>query len=168
MRWRPSTAVCEECGFDWRCDREQALAVVARGPADIAEALQAVPDPAARGEHTWSASIYVWHLVDVLRIGTERLLTLLLDPAAGIPCWDENALAEVRRYAALSPAVGASVLGRAARDFEAVAVTVPDDAEVEHPVFGAMGALEIVRRNAHEVRHHLGDVVRWSAPGPKP
>ena len=42
--------------------------------------------------------MYVWHLVDVLRIGTERLLTLTYDPGRGIACWDENALAEARRY----------------------------------------------------------------------
>jgi hypothetical protein len=32
--------------------------------------------------------MYLWHLVDVLRIGNERLLTLTRDPRRGITCWD--------------------------------------------------------------------------------
>ena len=28
------------------------------------------------------------------------------------------------------------------------------------PEFGALGALEIIRRNAHEVHHHLMDISR--------
>src|SRR5260370_974252 len=63
----------------------------------------------------WSASMYVWHLVDVLRIGTERLLTLTHDADRGITCWDENPLAEARRYQQLSPAVGLIVLQLAAQ-----------------------------------------------------
>jgi hypothetical protein len=39
----------------------------------------------------------VWHLVDVLRIGTEPLFALTYDPGRGITCWDENALAEACR-----------------------------------------------------------------------
>ncbi len=45
----------------------------------------------------WSQSAYVWHLVDVMSIGTERLWTLVHDPDAGLRCWDEKALAEVRQ-----------------------------------------------------------------------
>jgi hypothetical protein len=32
---------------------------------------------------------------------------------------------------------------------------------VGHPQFGNLGALEIIRRNAHEVRYHLMDINRY-------
>ena len=54
----------------------------------------------------WSASRYVWHTVDVLRFGTERLWTISADPSFGVPAWDENVLADVRSYDQLSPFVG--------------------------------------------------------------
>lgn len=162
MRWKPATSFCAECSFDWQCDRDHAVAVVSRGPAEVADAMNAVPDLMARSPEIWSATMYVWHLVDVLRIGTERLLTLVLDPSFGIACWDENALAVARRYAVLSPTVGLTVLRRQAKEWEDVAASVPDDVEVEHPQFGVMGATEIIRRNAHEVQHHIGDIRRWA------
>jgi hypothetical protein len=34
------------------------------------------------------------------------------------------------------------------------------DVQVRHPEFGILGALEIIRRNAHEVHHHLADIER--------
>ncbi len=40
----------------------------------------------------------VWHTVDVLRFGPERLWTLSADPNFGVPSWDENAIAEERSY----------------------------------------------------------------------
>ncbi len=30
-----------------------------------------------------------------------------------------------------------------------------------HPQFGTLGALEIIRRNGHEVHHHLMDINRY-------
>ncbi len=104
--------------------------------------------------------MYPWHLVDVLRIGTERLLTLTHDPDRGITCWDENALADVRRYERLSPVVGLIVLRSAARDWDHAARAAPAGAEVRHPEFGALGAVEIIRRNAHEMHDHLMDINR--------
>src|SRR5690348_5172792 len=106
MRWWPEEDTCAECGFDWTAPREAVIAVVASGPDSARAALQGVPQVDLRRGDRWSAAMYLWHLVDVVRIGTERLMTLVLDPAAGIPCWDENALAEARRYPQLSVVVG--------------------------------------------------------------
>lgn len=111
-------------------------------------------------EGVWSPSEYLWHLVDVLRIGHERLLTIVTDPGGGIPCWDENALAEVRHYGALSPSVGLIAYENAAGEWVANAKTVPVDASVEHERDGTMTAADIMRRNAHEVRHHELDIRR--------
>jgi hypothetical protein len=83
--------------------------------------------------------MYLWHLVDVLRIGTERLLTLTHDPSRGIACWDENALAEVRHYQRLSPVVGLIVLRSAAQAWATTAAAAPADVQVRHPQFGTLG-----------------------------
>jgi hypothetical protein len=114
----------------------------------------------------WSAAMYVWHLLDVLRIGTERLLTLSHDPGRGITCWDENALARDRRYHQLSPVVGLIAFRSAAREWVTTAQAAPAAADVRHPQFGMLGAVEVIRRNAHEVHHHLRDIHRAEHPGP--
>src|SRR5215467_5819910 len=119
MRWQPDGLVCAECGFDWEMARQNAVELVARAPDAAVTAIKGIKDPMRRAGDRWSASMYVWHLVDVLRIGTERLLTLIHDPSRGITCWDENALAEVRRYQQLSPAVALIVLRSAAQGWVA-------------------------------------------------
>jgi hypothetical protein len=158
MRWQPDSPVCAECGFDWQISQQNAIELVGRGSDAAVAALGGVADPAQRTGDRWSASMYVWHLVDVLRIGTERLLTLAHDPGYGVACWNENALAEVRRYQQLSPAVGLIVLRSAAQAWITAAAAAPADAQVRHPRFGTLGAAEIIRRNAHEVHHHLMDI----------
>jgi hypothetical protein len=164
MRWQPGSPVCAECGFDWQLARQDAIELIAQVPDTATAAITAIPDPTRRTGDRWSASMYLWHLVDVLRIGTERLLTLTHDPGRGIPCWDENALAEARRYQQLSPAVGLIVLRSAAQAWVATAAAAPADVQVRHPQFGVLGALEIIRRNAHEVHHHLMDIDRAGLP----
>jgi hypothetical protein len=164
MRWQPDSPACAECGYDWEITRQDAIELVAQAPDGVAGAITAIEDSMRRTGDRWSASMYVWHLVDVLRIGTERLLTLAHDPGRGITCWDENALAEARRYQLLSPAVGLIVLRSAAQSWATTAALVPADLQVRHPQFGLLGAVEIVRRDAHEVHHHLMDINRPDAP----
>jgi hypothetical protein len=103
----------------------------------------------------------------VLRIGSERLLTVAHDPGYGIPCWDENALAEVRRYQQLSPGVGLLALAGAQREWARAAAAAPADAAVSHPESGTLTAVDVIRRNAHEVRHHVIDISR-SGQDPPP
>jgi hypothetical protein len=158
MRWQPDSPVCAECGFDWDIARGSAIDLVAQVPDAAATAFAHIREPAQRTGDRWSASMYLWHLVDVLRIGTERLLTLTHDPDRGITCWDENALAEARRYQQLSPAVGLVVLRSATREWANSASNAPVETVIEHPQFGTLGAVEIIRRNAHEVHHHLIDI----------
>jgi hypothetical protein len=118
-------------------------------------------DPAAAVDSgLWSASRYVWHTVDVLRFGTERLWTVSVDPSFGVPDWDENLVAEVRAYDSLSPIVGLVALIAAAEAWRTAALEAPHDVSTQHPEAGAICAFDIVQRNAHEVCHHLWDVQR--------
>jgi hypothetical protein len=161
MRWQPDADPCPECSFSWDISAEEGMSIVSGSPSRIAgvvEGADGVTRQPAPG--VWSPNSYLWHLVDVLRIGGERLLTASLDPAVGIPCWDENALAEVRRYDSLSPRVGVVAYEAAVMQWLAVARSVAGDASVEHPEFGTLTAADIIRRNAHEVRHHELDIGR--------
>lgn len=157
VRWQPEGPVCTECGFEWTCEKSAAIAVVAALPRDAAEALPDLDTVFARSGRRWSAAMYLWHLVDVLRIGSERLLTLQLDPDQGVPCWDENGLAAARRYNRLSPIVGLSVLETVTAEWTRLALTLPEG-EVEHPLLGSLSTVDIIRRAAHEAHHHLQDI----------
>lgn len=157
VRWKPTDEVCPECGFDWSTGRNDCVVIVRQAPDGAAAAIDSITDPTEQHGSRWSPSMYVWHLVDVLRIGAERLITIKLDPAHGIPCWDENLLAEARRYRQLSVSAGVKALANASRQWlEAVDYT--PETTVEHPVFGTLTTLDVIRRTAHEVQHHLWDI----------
>jgi hypothetical protein len=161
MRWKPETERCPECEFNWNVASGDVVSLVATSPTRIAMLFKGSEETTRRpSQEVWSPSEYLWHLVDVLRIGSDRLLTASIDPAAGIPCWDENALAEVRQYDRLSPRVAVVAYEAAASAWVAVANLVPVDASVEHPEFGTLTAEDIIRRNAHEVQHHELDIRR--------
>jgi hypothetical protein len=89
VRWQPDSAACPECGYSWAQPVEDAIGVVSDLPGDIegavepsAPSLRRAPAPG-----TWSQGAYIWHLVDVLSIGTERLWPIADDPAAGLRCF---------------------------------------------------------------------------------
>ena len=154
-------AQCPECGFDW--DEASYEVLVGQCVTNIAVfgGVLSRIDPAEAVEPgLWSASRYVWHTVDVLRFGTERLWTISADPAFGVPAWDENIVAEVRSYDELSPIVGLIALLSAADGWRTAAFEAPHDVTTLHPESGAICAFDVVQRNAHEVRHHLWDVRR--------
>jgi hypothetical protein len=166
MRWQPSKPTCDECGYSWAIPLAQALDIVTDTPAQVATALDragaaatAVPAP-----DTWSASGYAWHLVDVFRIGTERLWSIVDDPGRALPAWDENALADARSYARLSPVVAPRALRDAAATWLAAARRTPEDAAARHESDGTLTAGDVIRRNAHEARHHLRDIARVTPP----
>ncbi len=160
------TGRCAECGFDWSVeDYEILVGLCVREVAVFGEVMSRVDPSEAVQPGLWSASRYVWHTVDVLRFGTERLWTISADPSYGVPVWDENVMAEVRSYDDLSPVVGLVALIEAALAWRQAALEAPQDAETPHPEAGAISAFDVVQRNTHEVSHHLWDVQR-GAPAP--
>jgi hypothetical protein len=160
VRWQPDSSVCPECGYSWAQPVDEAVAVVAGLPAGI-ERVVDLGSPAVRrvpAPGTWSQGAYIWHLVDVMSIGIERLWTIADDPAEGLRCWDENALAEVRQYERQSPVVGLRALRAAVDRWVEAAREVDPDAAVTHEADGTMTAADVIRRNAHEAVHHLRDI----------
>src|ERR687891_607206 len=150
MRWLPDAAVCPGCGYSWAQPVDDAIAVVADLPAGI-ERMVDLDAPAVRrapAPRTWSQVAYIWHLVDVMSIGTERLWTIADDPAQGLRCWDENALAEVRQYERQSPRVGLRALRAAVDRWVEAALEADPDAATTHDGDGTMTAADVIRRNA--------------------
>ena len=95
--WETPGGTCPECSFDWDVSSYEALVgQCVRNVAVFGAVLSRVDPAAAVDPGLWSASRYVWHTVDVLRFGTERLWTVSVDPSFGFPEWDENVIAEVR------------------------------------------------------------------------
>jgi hypothetical protein len=167
--WPHPAERCPECEFEWgQRDYEHLVGDCVRNVAVFGGVLSSI-DPAEEVRPgLWSASRYVWHTVDVLRIGTERLWTISADPTFGVPEWDENVLADVRSYDALSPIVGLIALIAAAQAWRTSALEAPNDVSTPYPEAGSICAFDVVRRNAHEVCHHLWDIRRALPHSPVP
>ena len=154
---------CPEWGFDWGKERYEVVADQYISNIAVFGGVLSGIDPAEAVESgLWSASRYVWHAVDVLRFGTERLWTIGAEPSFGFPARDENEVAEVRSYDKLSPVVGLIALISAADAWRTASLEAPHDVATPHPEFGSIGAFDVVQRNAHEVCHHLWDIQRAS------
>jgi hypothetical protein len=165
LAWELHEGICAECQFDWdQSDFDELVGQCVWGVAVFGEILSAL-DPSVPVEPgLWSASRYVWHTVDVLRFGTERLWTLSVDPSFGVPTWDENVMAEHRFYDQLSPFVGLLAMISAVETWRIAALEAPRDASTPHPEAGTITAFDLVQRNTHEVWHHLWDVQRGLPP----
>ncbi len=159
--WEVPAGPCPECAFDWdETSYEHLVGQCVRNVAVFGAVLSRVEPAEAVEPGLWSASRYVWHTVDVLRFGTERLWTISADPAFGVPLWDQNIMADVRSYDELSPVVGLIALIAAAEAWRTSALEAPHDVSTPHPEAGTIRAFDIVQRNADEVCHHLWDVQR--------
>ncbi|MCU1678774.1 MAG: hypothetical protein JWM93_3532 [Frankiales bacterium] len=150
---------CSECGFAWDLSFDDAVAIVGRAPQWFAKVFERGPF-AQQADGVWSATGYLWHVNDVLRFGTERFWVLQLDPRRGISPWDADAMAAARSYDDLSPLVGLHALTAATREWLAAAAATPRYVTAAHPDFGAIDAMHVAARHAHEVVHHLMDVRR--------
>ena len=162
LAWDVHHGLCPECAFDWdQSEFEDLVGQCVWGVAVFGECISRLGDPSVAVEPgLWSASRYVWHTVDVLRFGTERLWTLSVDPSFGVPSWDENLIAEHRSYDQLSPFVGLLAMISAVETWRTAALEAPRDVSTPHPEAGTIDAFELVQRNTHEVWHHLWDVQR--------
>jgi hypothetical protein len=160
MRWQPATPRCDECQFKWTITASDALAVVDGGLVQIESLLRGPHGSPADTPGRWSTIDYLWHLVDVVRMGTERLWTVQLDPGVGLVCWDENELARVRQYSRLSETVGLRALREATETWTSEVPAVTMTAVIRHDEHRSMTAEDVVRRTAHEVHHHALDIAR--------
>ena len=138
--------------------------MVADSPSLFAEALSEVATTGHPSPRQHQAVEVLWYVVDVLRLGTERLWSLVHDPAAGLPAWDPEALARLRAGGPLSARVGLIAYREAVAQWVGAARPVLDGRA--DPGSDAGAATEVVRGNAHDAQHHLLELERLAAPSP--
>lgn len=156
-------AACPTCGHDRDRPDADHLAVVADAPHRFRRLLAGVGQAAAArapDDGTWPAVAYLWHVVDVLRLGADRLWALVLDPDVPIAPWDADELADARRYRALGVHSGLHALEHAARHWTDAYHACPAASTAHHPELGPMTRDVLAAANAHEVVHHAHDVAR--------
>lgn len=163
-------SICEECGFRLSITVEEASALITSAPARFRAALDGQDKVLVRTPTVlpWSASAYVWHLADVLRISAERLWALAHDADAAIVSYDPDALAAVRRYAQQSPAAGLGALERSTADWLLAWAAIPPHRPYDHPEFGRLAVGRVAGLVGHEVEHHAWDVGRCLGTGVSP
>jgi hypothetical protein len=163
---------CRQCGFSWDMPQPAALALVARVPDELEAMLGATDGRQRKPDLTWSAGAYVCHIADNLRIWAERLAGLAAGDPGPVAPYDQDLLAEARRYDRVALAGALWSVRRSARDW-ADAVHEADAARVTlvHPERGALGVLDVVRTNAHDAHHHVADIaaiLRCASSPPAP
>jgi hypothetical protein len=153
--------LCSDCGYGWDKPIEDVIEIVRAAPDLFTSVLSSRSWPPPSEPHEWSATGYLWHLVDILRFGTERLWTIVLAAGTRMPGWDQEVMAANRHYEQLSVAVGLKALQAAASEWVRAANATPMDGSIEHPSLGTLSTEISIRRNAHEVVHHARDAALW-------
>jgi hypothetical protein len=166
---------CRECGYSWAITEAGAVDLVRVVPDRYAELLDGSAGTVHGAGLAWSATAYVCHVADNLRIWAERLAgasAAVAAPrapgAAGPPgapnvvaAYDENRLAEARAYEAVPIAGALWSLRRAVGDWlDAVTLATAQRTVLVHPERGEMTVGDVARSNAHDAYHHAWDVER--------
>jgi len=160
-RWGPATYgdPCTECGFRWSMTQEDAIATVMTAPTQFATLLRGVDGSLRHPDLGWSVVAYVCHVADNLRIWAERLAGLALGDPEGVAPYDQDLLAQARRYDGISLDGALWSLDRAANDWkEAVVLADRVGITLVHPDRGEQALVDVVRSNAHDVYHHRWDI----------
>jgi hypothetical protein len=155
-----TSTTCEECGFSWLTEGEQALSLVEGAPARFADLLSRGDATIVVSVDVWSPSAYVWHVGDLVRAWAERLHCLGVDPDAPWAGFDPDELAAARHYDALPQAAGPWSLARSVDALTAALEDVDLAVGFDHPEWGHGTVADALRWLAHEVVHHDLDVRR--------
>ena len=154
------TRVCPQCGFDWGLVDGVALEVVGHAPSLYSSAFAGREGARYGAAGFWSPREYLWHVVDVLRHGTENLWTLAVDPDAGFAPWREHDVMAARSASPMSVRVGLWALAVAVGEWNRAAHEAPPDVASWEPDQGWVNRGHVLRWTAHEVVHHERDI-RW-------
>jgi hypothetical protein len=140
---------------------KEAVELVSAIPAECSRLLQGVDGSRRHPDLDWPVVAYVCHVADNLRIWAERLAGLALGDDSPVASYDQDLLAQARRYDDVSVAGALWSLERAAGDWR-YAVGMADQVGIilVHPERGENSLLDVVRTNAHDARHHAWDIER--------
>ena len=152
---------CRECGFSWAISPEEAMEMMGGVPARLREAVGPSDGSAVGAGLTWSVTAYVCHVGDNLRISAERLVGVARGGAAKIAAYDQDDLAEVRRYDAVAIQGALWSLERAVSDWlAAIDIARASDVVFDHPERGRYSWVDVSASNLHDALHHEFDILR--------
>jgi hypothetical protein len=152
----------QRCGgtrFRWSLPVEQAIGLVEEAPDRYARLLADGVGPRSKDPDRWSATGYLWHVVDVIQFGTERLWTLTFDPESGVLGWDQDAMARIRNYEQLARGRDTGTAGCGPR-LDSGSNRCAPFGPSPYPILGNLTTGGAIKRNAHEVHHHELDIRR--------
>lgn len=152
---------CRECGFTWATGLGPATSIVRSLPDSIDELVAGATGTERLPELGWNVSGYIAHMTDNNRIWAERMVAIARGADAHVVAYDENLLAEARRYnevalqgARWSLRVAVESWVTAVEEAEAVGVVIL------HSERGAMDVADVAVANAHDSYHHRWDLTR--------
>ncbi|HEV2755229.1 MAG TPA: DinB family protein [Actinomycetota bacterium] len=153
---------CTWCSFDWTIGVEEAATIVGETPEWCRQAFEGRWEEARRkpAPELWSPSAYVWHMADAIGVWAERLVALAQDRERPLAGFDQDDLADVRRYEELSTRAGLWAFQRRVDDWNDARAAISPDTELLHPDFGPWTVAAVVRWMAHDLNHHRADITR--------
>ena len=160
--WGPSTYgdPCRECGFDWSMPEAAARKLVAEGNMRYRLTLRKAHGSERHPDLGWTIAGYVAHVADNLAIWAERMAGVARGTPTQLAGYDENELAAARRYNELTLPGTLWSMEHAARNWLSVIDAVPDEMVMTHPERGEIRRVDVKRANAHDLHHHLWDIIR--------
>jgi hypothetical protein len=152
---------CRECGFRWATGLEAMTSLMRGLPDSIDELVTGATGAERLPELGWGVSGYIAHMTDNTRIWAERLIAVARGADAHVVPYDDNLLAEARRYndIALQGAIW-SLRIAVASWLSAVEEARAAGIVVLHSERGTMDVSDVVASNAHDSYHHRWDLTR--------
>jgi hypothetical protein len=152
---------CRDCAFDWSLTPRDALEQVRVLPGGYAALVEGRGGDERHPDLAWNVAGYVSHVTDNLRNWAERLAGARLSGARQVPGYDQDLLAQARRYDEVSLAGALWSLERAADAWvDSVSAALEEDVVLEHAGRGIQRAEDVARNNAHDASHHAWDIAR--------
>lgn len=152
---------CRECGWRWGGDPVDGIDYVRGLPARYGGLLAGFSGTEQCPDLTWSASGYVCHVADNLRLWAERVAGVLRGGDAHVGGYDPDALAAARDYARVSlPAALWSLETSVAAWVPVLTDALDRGLVLRHATRGEQRAEDVVGNNAHDAHHHAWDISR--------
>ena len=150
---------CRGCGYTWSTDADVCRGMIEESPGRVAALLEGRDGSENLPVLEWNARAYVAHMADNLRIWSERLAAVVLDPSALVTPYEEGDLARARGYQSLPLQGVLWSLGRALEDWRvAEALAGSGSIVLRHPEQGRLELHEVRCVLAHEANHHTLDI----------
>jgi hypothetical protein len=152
---------CLSCGYSWSQDVESLVTVVLELGSTYRSALEGLPGTARHPDLDWSASAYVAHVADNLRLHGERMAAAARGSSPEFVHPSQDDLALVRAYNSIPLEGSLWSLENIVRPYVAVFREAMNlRAVLPHPTRGDQSAEDVLRGNVHDAHHHAWDLRR--------